>query len=293
MKSGSLPPANFHGPVEFASGFRPQPGLCVVVFDLDGTLSLLRSGWAEVMVDLYAEALPPLPGESSEARRRLALEDILSLNGRQTLHQMIRLTERIRERGGRPLEPAAYKAEYLRRLEDRIGPRKRAIGMGQADPDRWLVPGARAFLEFLRARGLTLYLASGTDQAQVEEEVRLLQMDGYFQLPLYGAGDAGFTKAAALEDILGRTGCSGGQLLSFGDGPVEIQNTKALGGMAVGLAGEETAPGSGRWDPWKRRQLREAGADALIPDYGDAAELFRCLVGERVPPRPEAGPGTC
>ncbi|MCS7091128.1 MAG: HAD hydrolase-like protein [Verrucomicrobiota bacterium] len=277
MKPAETPPSGW---IEFAPRFQPRPGLRVALFDLDGTLSLLRSGWADVMVDLYAEALAPLTGETPEARRQLAFQDIMQLNGRQTLHQMIRLTERIAERGGLPQPPQAYKQEFLRRLNLRLTPRKEAIRTRQTEADSWLVPGARAFLQYLRTRGFDLYLASGTDEALVQEESQLLQIQPFFTPPLYGARDEHFTKAAAIDEILRRTGVTGQQLLCFGDGPVEIQNTKAVGGVAIGLVGIEKKPWPGQPDPWKRQQLLEAGADALIVDYRAAQQLLQMLLGE-------------
>src|SRR5262245_56306299 len=89
----------FTGQVEFAPGFRPRPGIRHVLFDFDGTLSLIREGWPAVMVPMFAEVLPSVPGESEEDRRRLAFEDIMRLNGKQTIYQMIQLAERLKERG--------------------------------------------------------------------------------------------------------------------------------------------------------------------------------------------------
>ena len=90
------------------------------LFDFDGTLSLIREGWPDVMVPMFVEMLPAVPGEKDEDRRRLCLDDIMRLNGKQTIYQMIQLAERITERGGNPREPLWYKHEYLRRLAERI-----------------------------------------------------------------------------------------------------------------------------------------------------------------------------
>src|SRR5882762_5613504 len=121
----------FSGIIEFTATFAPRPEVTHVLFDFDGTLSLIREGWPEVMVPMFVEMLPPLPGETDEARRRLYLDDIMPLNGKQTIYQMIQLTERIRERGGAPREPLWYKHEYLRRLEARIGGRTAGIRRGE------------------------------------------------------------------------------------------------------------------------------------------------------------------
>src|SRR5947208_13260035 len=153
-----------HGLIEFAPGFAARPQVSHVLFDFDGTLSLLREGWPEVMTPMFVEFLPALPGETEEARRQLCWEDIMRLNGQQTIYQMIQLAERIKERGGTAREQLWYKKEFLRRLEGRIGPRDEGVRLGTLRADDFLVAGAVPFLEMLYRRGLTLYLASGTDE---------------------------------------------------------------------------------------------------------------------------------
>src|SRR5438477_7968441 len=151
--------AEFTGLVELSPGFSPRPQISHVLFDFDGTLSLIREGWPDVMVPMFVEMLPSLPGEPEERRRRLCQEDIMRLTGKQTIYQMIQLAERIKERGGEPREPLWYKHEYLRRLNERIGSRIEGIRSGVSKSDDFLVWGARALLENLRSRGLRLYLA--------------------------------------------------------------------------------------------------------------------------------------
>src|SRR4029078_5366073 len=98
------------GEVILAPSFAPRPGISHVLFDFDGTLSLVRQGWPDVMVPMFTEVLPPLPGETEADRRRLAFEDIMRLNGKQTIYQMMQLADRVRERGGEP-PPAAHDKE--------------------------------------------------------------------------------------------------------------------------------------------------------------------------------------
>jgi phosphoglycolate phosphatase len=253
-----------------------------VLFDFDGTLSLIREGWAEVMVSLFAELLPPLAGESEEARRQLCLDDILRLNGKQTIYQMIQLADRIKERGATPRDPLWYKHEYLRRLETRIAARKEGLRRGTLRPDELLLFGAVPLLEHLAARGVNLYLASGTDEPCVAEEAKLLGLARFFGRHIYGAHDdyKRFSKKIVIERILRENGISGERLLSFGDGYVEIQNTKEVGGLAVAVASDEAHNGSGRFDEWKRARLLGVGADVVIPDFRDARELLAIILGE-------------
>jgi phosphoglycolate phosphatase-like HAD superfamily hydrolase len=266
----------FAGLVEFSRGFRPRPGIRYVLFDFDGTLSLIRQGWPEVMVAMFVEMLPRKGEETETDLRRTVYDDIMRLNGKQTIFQMIQLAERIGQRGGNPREPLWYKHEYLRRLDRRIGDRIEGLRSGRIPPDELLVCGSRQLLEQLSARGLTLYLASGTDEPFVKAEAELLDVARYFGPRIYGARDdyQTFSKQMVITRILQDHAISGEQLLAFGDGYVEIENTKAVGGLAVAVASDEANNGSGRVDPWKRQRLLGVGADVVIPDYRDAEALL-------------------
>ena len=271
--------------IEYSPAFAPRPQISHVLFDFDGTLSLIREGWPEVMAPMFAELLPRQAGETDEALRRLVLDDIMRLNGKQTIYQMIQLAERIRERGGDPKEPLSYKHEYLRRLEERISGRKQMLRAGQAPAERWLLHGAQDLLERLRGLGLTLYLASGTDEAFVREEAGLLGIAGYFSERIYGARDdyQNFSKKLVIERILQENRIAGERLLAFGDGYVEIENTKQAGGLAVAVASDEAHNGSGRIDRWKRERLLGVGADVVIPDYRDAEALLARILARPAP----------
>jgi phosphoglycolate phosphatase len=269
--------------VELAGPLDPRPEISHALFDFDGTLSLIRQGWPEVMVPMFVEALPRLDGESDAAVEGMVLDDIMRLNGKQTIYQMIQLADRVRERGGEPREPLWYKHEYLRRLDGHIGARTSGLASGAVAPESLLVHGARAFLDHLKARGLQLYLASGTDEFAVKREAELLGIAEYFGPHIYGALDdyKNFSKKMVIDRILKERGITGRQLLSFGDGYVELENTKQVGGLAVAVASDEANNGSGRVDPWKRERLLGVGADVVVPDFRDAIALVDHLLGPR------------
>jgi phosphoglycolate phosphatase len=272
----------FSGLAEFVPTFTARCQISHVLFDFDGTLSLIRQGWPEVMVPMFVEMLPKLPEETEDGRRQLCYDDIKRLNGKQTIYQMMQLAERIKERGGSPREPLWYKHEYLRRLDERIQHRLQDLRSGAAATDDWLVYGARFLLELLKSRGLPLYLASGTDEVFVKQEAELLKLSSYFGKHIYGALDdyKQFSKKMVIERILRENGIQGGQLLSFGDGYVEIENTKEVGGLAVAVASDEAHNGSGRYDTWKYRRLVGVGADIVVPDFRDAKPLLKRIFGE-------------
>jgi phosphoglycolate phosphatase-like HAD superfamily hydrolase len=253
-----------------------------VLFDFDGTLSLIREGWMDVMVPLMVEVLAATgTGESGEELTAVARDFVTELTGKQTVYQMIRLAEEVRKRGGTPEEPAAYKRAYHDRLMERIAGRREALRAGRASPRDMLVPYSLEILDELRRREVALYVASGTDEKYVTEEVRLLGLDACFGKHVYGALEdyKSFSKAMVIERILKENRVEGGLLLGFGDGFVEIQNIKAVGGLAVAVASDEAAR-SGRPDPWKRDRLIGAGADLVIPDYRDYRPLLAYLWNE-------------
>jgi phosphoglycolate phosphatase-like HAD superfamily hydrolase len=253
----------------------------VALFDFDGTLSLIRAGWFDVMVPMMVEVLASLgTGETEEEIERTVREFVYRLTGKQTIYQMIELARQVELRGGRPEDPLVYKHRYLDRLHARIRHRLEELETGSAPPEKYLVPGSRAVLEMLRRRGLKLYLASGTDEPYMKREAELLGLTEYFNGGIFGALDdyKKFSKKILIERIIGRAEASGDELLGFGDGYVEIENVKAAGGVAVGVATDE--PECLRVDEWKRNRLISVGADYIIPNYLCLDELERCLFPE-------------
>ncbi len=66
-----------------------------------------------------------------------------------------------------------------------------------------------------------------------------------------------------------------GQIATFGDGPVEIRETHKRGGITIGVASDEKK----RYglNQIKRTRLIKAGADIIIPDFSQSAELLSLL----------------
>ncbi len=252
-----------------------------VLLDFDGTLSLIREGWQQVMVPMMVEVLRETPDcEDQETVAGVATAFVEELTGKQTIYQMIRLREEVEKRGGAPRDPLDYKHEYLRRLSERIKGRLADLESGRVSPDDFLVPGARAFLGGLVARGASLYLASGTDHADVLREATLLDLPRYFGDRIFGARDRywEFSKAMLIEEMLRTHDLRGPELLGLGDGFVEIENTKAAGGTAIGVASDEARREG--INEWKRRRLIGAGADIIIPDFREHEALLAYLWGE-------------
>jgi phosphoglycolate phosphatase len=250
----------------------------VVLFDFDGTLSLVRAGRFDVMVPMMVELLSETKsGESEEAITAVVKDFVARLTGKQTIYQMIELAEQIQKRGGTPQDPLVYKHMYLDRLHDRIKGRLTELREGRCSPDKYLVPGSRALLEDLRDRGLTIYLASGTDEPYMRDEARLVDVEKYCNGGVFGALDdyKTFSKAILIQRIISQAECKGDEFLGFGDGYVEIQNVKQVGGVAIGVATDE--PHCLKVDEWKRQRLMGVGADYIIPNFLEHKELFQTI----------------
>jgi phosphoglycolate phosphatase-like HAD superfamily hydrolase len=193
------------------------------------------------------------------------------------MYQMIAFVDEIKKRGGKPKEALEYKKQYLDLLWEKIKGRVEELETGQAPPEKYLVPGAIPLLESLRDRGLKMYLASGTDQIYMRREADLLGASQYFSGGVFGALDdyKKFSKAILIRQLIAGAECSGEEFLGFGDGYVEIQNVKEVGGVAVGVATDE--PECKQVDPWKRERLTRVGADFIIPHFEPHDELMSAL----------------
>ncbi|MGH9662628.1 MAG: HAD family hydrolase, partial [Bryobacteraceae bacterium] len=119
----------------------------VVLFDFDGTLSTIRSGWMDVMVPMMVEILSGLKtGETADELRALVEEFVGRLTGKQTMYQMIELAQHVEARGGVPLDPLEYKRRYLGLLNEKIKDRLAELREELVPPEKYLVPGAGALL---------------------------------------------------------------------------------------------------------------------------------------------------
>jgi len=250
----------------------------VVLFDFDGTISLIRAGWMDVMVPMMVDILRNTQtGESGEDLRLIVEEFVGRLTGKQTMYQMIELAENVEKRGGHPPDPLVYKKMYLDLLHAKIHHRLEELSSGAVSPEKYLVPGARQLLEALKERGLKMYLASGTDHVYMSREASLLDVDGYFDGGVFGALDdyKSFSKKILIQQVIAKSECQGDQFLGFGDGYVEIENVKEVGGVAVGVATAE--PECLHVDQWKRTRLAGVGADFIIPNFLCHRELLGTL----------------
>jgi hypothetical protein len=125
-----------------------------------------------------------------------------------------------------------------------------------------------------------MFLASGTDTQYVLDEAGLLGLLPFFEGRVFGAVDdyKSFSKRLLISKIIAEEKLEGPGFVAFGDGYVELENTKEVGGTAVGVAtDEERREGV---DEWKRKRLIESGADIIVGDFRCQEALVSYLFGE-------------
>jgi len=268
--------------IETVNAETPRGFFRFAIFDFDGTISLIREGWQQIMIPYFTDELAACPGSKNTPREKIeetARDFIYMLTGKQTIYQCIELAERVNALGGKPLEPLEYKNEYLRRLDHRIADRIAELENNPSSAINHVVPGSYDMLKMLKKRGVTMYLASGTDERYVLRESALLGVDVYFA-GIYGALDdyKNFSKKMVIDRIIKENSLHGRELLGFGDGYVEIENVKEAGGFACGVATDEVRRKG--IDEWKRNRLKSVGADIIIPDFSVTSELEAYLFPE-------------
>ncbi len=256
------------------------------IFDHDGTLSTLREGWEGIMEAMMLNAIfGEGAGGASPVQLAQVQRDVRQLidhtTGAQTLVQMQGLRDLVGKFGfvgaDAILDAAGYKSIFNRELMRVVDARMQELRSGLVDPARYRIPGAMPLLRELQRRGITLYLASGTDQSDVIIEARALGYADVFGNRIFGAtGDVRIdAKKMVLERMRRDHGLSGRQFAMFGDGPLEIRETRKRGAVAIGIASDE-AHGAAV-NPSKRRRLVRAGADLIMADFGPWDSLLRIL----------------
>ncbi|MBG0860659.1 MAG: carbohydrate kinase [Bacteroidales bacterium] len=273
--------------IEIINKFEKQPDIKYAIFDNDGTISTLREGWELIMAPVMVRAIlgkryPEADDKTWKDVVNRVNELIDRTTGIQTLVQMKLLLGLIREFGFVPeeemLDEFGYKKIYNEELLLMVRKREEKLTRGELAVEDLTIKNAIPFLEILHEKGIRLYLTSGTDEEDVKREAKVIGHDYLFDGRIYGAvGD--ITKEAkkmVLMKILESIGESeSGQIVTFGDGPVEIRETRKRGAITVGIASNELR----RYglNPAKRTRLIKAGADIIIPDFSQHDKLLELL----------------
>jgi len=281
--------ARFHGETEIeivgpvTAMHRPTHA----IFDNDGTISTLREGWERIMEPVMIRAILGAGWKTAEERLFLTVQErvreyIDMTTGVQTLVQMHGLVEMVREFGivaaAEVKDPQGYKEMYNQELLAMVSRRIVKLRRGELCVDDYTLKGAVPMLKALHSAGVRLYLASGTDERDLISEAEALGHAPLFEGRIHGAvGDVNIeAKKVVLERILAEIGTAGARtLVTFGDGPVELRETRRRGGRAIGVASDELRRFG--WNMRKRTRLIRAGADFVVPDFSQWQALCRLL----------------
>lgn len=179
------------------------------VFDFDGTLvdsnAIKRRAFFEVLADLDPQGI--------------RVEAVLNAHPGADRHALTREIARALETqgllpGGRPASAWAreWAEAYTRLCEREIS-------------ECAEIPGARAALDWLQARGVDLFLSSSTPTQPLRRLVALRSLSGYFRA-IHGAPGS---KLEALHAIREQDGVEAAQMLVVGDGEDDRSAALAFG----------------------------------------------------------------
>lgn len=250
-----------------------------VLFDFDGTLSVLRQGWEPVMEAVMIEVI--CAGKTPSPELIAEVRDYIDLStGKLTILQMQWLANKVVSFGveQHPLSAAAYKKRYLHALMVSVSVRLESLENGTARAEDYLMQGSLEFIRGLAEKGVTQYIASGSDHEDVVREASALGLAHYFRNGIYGALDASESngKERVIQRILDDHHLSGNELLVVGDGPVEIIEGRQRGAITLGVASDEVVHRG--WNEHKVGRLTRAGADLLVADFTQSSELIELLI---------------
>jgi len=265
--------------MEWLCEARPDTKVTTVLFDFDGTISTLRCGWEEVMEPLMIEFIDESNGQD-EAIREMVKKYIDESTGIQTIFQMKWLADQVLLRNPNACpDPWEYKAEYNKRLMLSVMERRQQLKEKKVNPEDFMVAGSHEVLEMLSNNGVSLYIASGTDDKDVKQEVEVLGLTKYFN-EIKGApeGREDCSKEAVIRDLIIEKGTDSNKLAVVGDGKVEIAIGLENGARTLGVASDEVRLSG--VNPVKRERLLKAGAHAIVGDFLDISSLNEFFFGK-------------
>ncbi len=257
-----------------------------VIFDHDGTISVLRQGWEKIIEDVMVKSICGDKYHDIDlvllGRIKKRVHDYIDKStGIQTILQMEELVEMVKEFKLVPenmiLNKFGYKKIYNNELMKMINKRIEKIESCELNFEDFIIKGAIEFLQRLKDSGISLYLTSGTDKKDVVGEAKILGYAHLFEGGIYGALDdvEKFSKKMVIEKIIEENHLKGRELAVFGDGPVEMYECRRNGGIAIGVASDEIRRYGLNIE--KRERLIKSGAHMIIPDFSQYIKLLGLL----------------
>ena len=216
--------------------------------------------------------------------RKQVLRFIDMSTGIQTILQMEGLVEMVDEFNIVPkaeiLNKFGYKKIYNDALMEIVSRKLEKLGTGQLNTDDFTLKGSTGFLKALKEKGVKLYLASGTDKADVINEAQILGYAGLFDGGIYGSENdiKKYSKKMIINKIIKENNLKGNELVVFGDGPVEIKECIKSDGIAIGVASDEIRRFGLNQE--KRTRLIKSGARIIIPDFSQTDKLLDLLINK-------------
>ncbi|MGP3955390.1 HAD family hydrolase [Nonomuraea sp. 3N208] len=149
-----------------------------------------------------------------------------------------------------------------------------------------MMPGARDALKSVsRLDGVVQTVLTGTIKSNAVHKLTAFGLDKYIDFELGGYGEEPYPKATLLQVAQGRakqrlgTPFTAANTVMIGDSTRDVQAAKIGGAAVIGVA-------SGRS---MSTELREAGADLVLPDLSNASEVVAAVAGLTSPAGRKAG----
>ncbi|MBB2909750.1 phosphoglycolate phosphatase-like HAD superfamily hydrolase [Streptosporangium becharense] len=166
---------------------------------------------------------------------------------------------------------------FLHALARSFGARRERLAR-----DGRMMAGAR---EALRAvaelDGTAQSVLTGTIRSNAVHKLAAFGLDGYVDFEIGGYGEEVYPKATLLQVAQGRAGrrhgvvFDGGNTVLIGDSARDVQAARIAGVAMIGVASGRSLPA----------ELREAGADLVLPDLGDPSRVAAAVVALTSPAR--------